>query len=130
MAFTRDPATGAPGHYGDYLENAQGEDVVSGVRNTLTLDDMGRIDPEAHAELLSNMDLLEQHYADICDIEFTVENGKLYMLQTRVGKRTAGAAFRIATQLVDEGVIDLDEAVRRVSGAQLASDVPAVQRRG
>ncbi len=120
VAFTRDPATGAPGHYGDYLENAQGEDVVSGVRNTLTLDDMGRIDPEAHAELLSNMDLLEQHYADICDIEFTVENGKLYMLQTRVGKRTAGAAFRIATQLVDEGVIDLDEAVRRVSGAQLA----------
>ena len=131
VAFTRDPATGAPGHYGDYLENAQGEDVVSGIRNTLTLDDMGRIDPEAHAELLSNMDLLEQHYADICDIEFTVENGKLYMLQTRVGKRTAGAAFRIATQLVDEGVIDLDEAVRRVSGAQLAQLMfPAVQRRG
>jgi pyruvate,orthophosphate dikinase len=120
VAFTRDPATGAPGHYGDYLENAQGEDVVSGVRNTLTLDDMGRIDQKAHAELLKNMDQLEKHYADLCDIEFTVENGKLYMLQTRVGKRTAGAAFRIATQLVDEGLIDLDEAVRRVSGAQLA----------
>ncbi len=119
VAFTRDPATGAPGHYGDYLPDAQGEDVVSGVRNTLTLDDMGRLDPEAHAELLANMDMLEEHYQDLCDIEFTVENGKLYMLQTRIGKRTAGAAFRIATQLVDEGLIDMDEAVRRVSGAQL-----------
>nr|MCU0937008.1 pyruvate, phosphate dikinase [Gammaproteobacteria bacterium] len=119
VAFTRDPATGQTGHYGDYLPDAQGEDVVAGIRNTLTLDDMGRIDPEAHAELLANMDLLEQHYKDLCDIEFTVENGRLYMLQTRVGKRTAGAAFRIATQLVDEGVIDMDEAVRRVTGAQL-----------
>jgi len=120
VAFTRDPASGAPGHYGDYLPDAQGEDVVAGIRNTLTLDDMGRIDPEAHRELLANMDLLEKHYRDLCDIEFTVENGRLYMLQTRVGKRTAGAAFRIATQLVDEGLIDMDEAVRRVSGAQLA----------
>ncbi|MGB8021249.1 MAG: pyruvate, phosphate dikinase [Candidatus Nanopelagicales bacterium] len=119
VAFTRDPATGHAGHYGDYLPDAQGEDVVAGIRNTLTLDDMGQIDPAAHAELLANMGLLERHYKDLCDIEFTVENGKLYMLQTRVGKRTAGAAFRIATQLVDEGVIDMDEAVRRVSGAQL-----------
>ena len=119
VAFTRDPATGATGHYGDYLPDAQGEDVVSGVRNTLTLDDMGRLDPEAHAQLLANMDALEAHYKDLCDIEFTVERGQLYMLQTRVGKRTAGAAFRIATQLADEGVIDMDEAVRRVSGAQL-----------
>ncbi len=120
VAFTRDPATGATGHYGDYLPDAQGEDVVSGVRNTLTLDDMGRLDPEAHTQLLANMDMLEAHYKDLCDIEFTVERGQLYMLQTRVGKRTAGAAFRIATQLADEGVIDMDEAVRRVSGAQLA----------
>ncbi len=119
VAFTRDPATGATGHYGDYLPDAQGEDVVSGVRNTLTLDDMGRLDPAAHADLLANMDALEAHYKDLCDIEFTVERGTLYMLQTRVGKRTAGAAFRIATQLVDEGVIDIDEAVRRVNGAQL-----------
>ncbi len=119
VAFTRDPATGATGHYGDYLPDAQGEDVVSGVRNTLSLDDMGRLDPQAHAQLLANMDALEAHYQDLCDIEFTVERGQLYMLQTRVGKRTAGAAFRIATQLVDEGVIDMDEAVRRVSGAQL-----------
>ncbi|MGB7982188.1 MAG: pyruvate, phosphate dikinase [Candidatus Nanopelagicales bacterium] len=119
VAFTRDPATGATGHYGDYLPDAQGEDVVSGVRNTLSLDDMGRLDPEAHAQLLANMDALEAHYQDLCDIEFTVERGQLYMLQTRVGKRTAGAAFRIATQLADEGVIDMDEAVRRVTGAQL-----------
>ncbi len=119
VAFTRDPATGAQGHYGDYLPDAQGEDVVAGIRNTLTLDDMGRLDEAAHAQLLSNMDTLEQHYRDLCDIEFTVERGQLYMLQTRVGKRTAGAAFRIAVQLVDEGVIDMDEAVRRVSGAQL-----------
>ncbi len=84
VAFTRDPATGATGHYGDYLPDAQGEDVVSGVRNTLTLDDMGRLDPEAHAQLLANMDALEAHYKDLCDIEFTVERGQLYMLQTRV----------------------------------------------
>ena len=119
VAFTRDPATGAPGHYGDYLPDAQGEDVVAGIRNTLTLDHMGEIDKAAHDQLLANMDLLEDHYSDLCDIEFTVEHGQLYMLQTRVGKRTAGAAFRIATQLVDEGKIDMDEAVRRVSGAQL-----------
>jgi pyruvate,orthophosphate dikinase len=119
VAFTRDPATGHTGHYGDYLPDAQGEDVVAGIRNTLTLDDMGKIDPAAHAQLIANMDTLEKHYKDLCDIEFTVENGTLYMLQTRVGKRTAGAAFRIATQLVDEGIIDMDEAVRRVSGAQL-----------
>ncbi len=120
VAFTRDPASGARGHYGDYLPDAQGEDVVAGIRNTLTLDDMGRLDPAAHAQLLANMETLETHYRDLCDIEFTVERGTLYMLQTRVGKRTAGAAFRIATQLVDEGLIDMDEAVRRVNGAQLA----------
>ncbi len=119
VAFTRDPATGARGHYGDYLPDAQGEDVVAGIRNTLSLDDMAGLDEAAHADLIRNMDTLEQHYRDLCDIEFTVEHGKLFMLQTRVGKRTAGAAFRIAVQLVDEGVIDMDEAVRRVSGAQL-----------
>ena len=100
------PPRGRRGIYGDYLPDAQGEDVVAGIRNTLTLDDMGRLDPAAHAQLLANMDTLEPHYRDLCDIEFTVERGKLWMLQTRVGKRTAGAAFRIATQLVDEGVID------------------------
>ena len=120
VAFTRDPATGARGVYGDYLESAQGEDVVSGIRNTLALSDLERLEPGPYAELMDIMHTLEQHYRDLCDIEFTIERGKLWMLQTRVGKRTAGAAFRIATQLVEEDLIDMDEAVRRVSGPQLA----------
>ena len=119
VAFTRDPATGAPGVYGDYLESAQGEDVVSGIRNTLALHDLAQLEPGPYAELIDIMTTLENHYRDLCDIEFTIERGKLWMLQTRVGKRTAGAAFRIAVQLVDEGLIDMDEAVRRVSGPQL-----------
>ncbi len=120
VCFTRDPATGHRGVYGDYLPNAQGEDVVAGIRNTLPLTALGETDPAAYDELLANMSTLEAHYKDLCDIEFTVERGKLWMLQTRVGKRTAAAAFRVAVQLVDEGVIDLDEALRRVTGAQLA----------
>jgi pyruvate,orthophosphate dikinase len=120
VAFTRDPASGAQGIYGDYLQNAQGEDVVAGIRNTVPLADLEKIDKKSYAELLQNMQTLEEHYKDLCDIEFTIERGKLWMLQTRVGKRTAGAAFRIATQLVDQGLIDMDEAVSRVSGAQLA----------
>jgi len=120
VCFTRDPATGKPGVYGDYLANAQGEDVVSGIRNTLSLDDFRTIDPDSHAELRTIMRRLETHYRDLCDIEFTVERGKLWMLQTRVGKRTAAAAFRIATQLIDEQLITLDEALQRVAGAQLA----------
>jgi pyruvate,orthophosphate dikinase len=120
VAFTRDPATGAPGVYGDYLPNAQGEDVVAGIRNTIPLAELARIDPAAHAELLSIMAELENHYRDLCDVEFTIERGKLWMLQTRVGKRTAGAAFRIATQLVDEGLISMDEALGRVTGGQLS----------
>ena len=120
VAFTRDPASGRPGAYGDYLANAQGEDVVSGIRNTTTLDEMAVIDPKAHAELMAVMRRLETHYRDLCDIEFTIERGKLWMLQTRVGKRTAAAAFRIATQLIDEELITLDEALSRVSGQQLA----------
>ena len=105
--------------YGDYLQNAQGEDVVAGIRNTVPLAQLEEIDKASYDELLRIMALLEGHYRDLCDIEFTIERGKLWMLQTRVGKRTAAAAFRIATQLVDEGLIDADEAVRRVSGAQL-----------
>ncbi len=120
VAFTRDPATGAPGVYGDYLPDAQGEDVVAGIRNTFSLAELGERDPESYEELLDIMRRLELHYQDLCDIEFTVERGKLWMLQTRVGKRTAAAAFRIAVQLVDEGIIDMDEALRRVNGAQLA----------
>jgi pyruvate,orthophosphate dikinase len=120
VAFTRDPSTGTPGAYGDYLVNAQGEDVVAGIRNTLSLDDLKEIDPSAHTELMAVMRRLETHYRDLCDIEFTIERGKLWMLQTRVGKRTAAAAFRIATQLVDEHLITEDEALERVTGAQLA----------
>ncbi len=119
VAFTRDPATGERGVYGDYLADAQGEDVVSGIRNTVPLQDLERLDPRSYTQLLSIMDRLEHHYRDLCDIEFTIERGKLWMLQTRVGKRTAAAAFTIASQLVDEGVIDLDEALRRVTGTQL-----------
>ncbi|NUT48474.1 MAG: pyruvate, phosphate dikinase [Saccharothrix sp.] len=120
VAFTRDPATGAPGVYGDYLPNAQGEDVVAGVRNTLPLHRLADLQPRAYGRLMEIMGVLEEHYRDLCDIEFTVERGKLWMLQTRVGKRTAAAAFRIADALREEGAIDADEALRRVSGAQLA----------
>ena len=120
VCFTRDPSTGEQGDYGDYLTNAQGEDVVAGIRNTLSLSDMEKIDPKAYAELRQVMRRLETHYRDLCDIEFTVERGKLWMLQTRVGKRTAAAAFRIAHQLVEEHLITLDEAIERVTGEQLS----------
>ncbi|HWS33947.1 MAG TPA: PEP/pyruvate-binding domain-containing protein, partial [Actinoplanes sp.] len=119
VAFTRDPATGEQGVYGDYLSDAQGEDVVAGIRNTLSLADLERLDKRSYDELMQIMATLEGHYRDLCDIEFTIERGRLWMLQTRVGKRTAAAAFTIAAQLVDEGVIDLDEALTRVNGAQL-----------
>jgi len=120
VAFTRDPASGAKGVYGDYLQNAQGEDVVAGIRNTLSLADLEGLDKKSYDDLMAIMGQLEEHYRDLCDIEFTIERGKLWMLQTRVGKRTAGAAFRIATQLIDEGLIDEAEALQRVTGAQLA----------
>ncbi|MGI5370129.1 pyruvate, phosphate dikinase [Streptomyces sp. A244] len=120
VAFTRDPASGHQGVYGDYLQNAQGEDVVAGIRNTVPLADLEQIDKKSYDQLMQIMETLENHYKDLCDIEFTIERGVLWMLQTRVGKRTAGAAFRIATQLVDQGLIDEAEALTRVNGAQLA----------
>lgn len=120
VAFTRDPASGRPGAYGDYLPNAQGEDVVAGIRNTLSLEDLKTLDPASHKQLMKVMRQLETHYRDLCDIEFTIERGKLWMLQTRIGKRTAAAAFRIAGQLVDENLITMDEALSRVTGSQLA----------
>ncbi|MFL1432906.1 MULTISPECIES: pyruvate, phosphate dikinase [unclassified Nocardiopsis] len=120
VAFTRDPASGQQGVYGDYLQNAQGEDVVAGIRNTVPLADLEGIDPRSYEQLMGIMETLENHYRDLCDIEFTIERGRLWMLQTRVGKRTAAAAFRIADQLVDQGMITLDEAVQRVTGDQLA----------
>ena len=120
VAFTRDPASGHQGVYGDYLQNAQGEDVVAGIRNTVPLAELETIDKKSYDQLMQIMETLENHYKDLCDIEFTIERGVLWMLQTRVGKRTAGAAFRIATQLVDQGLIDEAEALTRVNGAQLA----------
>ncbi|GHJ21860.1 pyruvate, phosphate dikinase [Streptomyces albus] len=120
VAFTRDPASGQQGVYGDYLQNAQGEDVVAGIRNTVPLADLEQLDKASYDQLMQIMETLENHYRDLCDIEFTIERGKLWMLQTRVGKRTAAAAFRIATQLVDQGLIDEAEALRRVNGNQLA----------
>ncbi|MEV4177912.1 pyruvate, phosphate dikinase [Nonomuraea sp. NPDC049709] len=120
VAFTRDPGSGRQGIYGDYLQNAQGEDVVAGIRNTIPLEDLERLDKDSYDELLGIMRTLENHYRDLCDIEFTIERGRLWMLQTRVGKRTAAAAFSIATQLVDQGLITMDEAVTRVTGDQLA----------
>ena len=119
VCFTRDPGSGAPGAYGDYLPRAQGEDVVAGIRNAFPLTHLGVVNPEGFAELNRIMALLEDHYRDMCDIEFTVEQGKLWILQTRVGKRTAEAAFKIATQLVDEGSITMDKALTRVNGEQL-----------
>jgi pyruvate, orthophosphate dikinase len=120
VAFTRDPATGERGVYGDYLTNAQGEDVVAGIRNTVPLTDLRDLDRPAYDELLAHMATLEHHYRDLCDIEFTVERGKLWMLQTRVGKRTPAAAFVIAASLLADGVIDEDEALTRVNGEQLS----------
>jgi pyruvate,orthophosphate dikinase len=120
VAFTRNPSTGEIGAYGDYLERAQGEDVVAGIRTPLSLDQFGALIPAVHSELQEIMHLLENHYKDLCDIEFTVEKGKLWILQTRVGKRTAEAAFRIALQFVDEGTITMDEAILRTTGEQLA----------
>lgn len=119
VAFTRDPATGRAGVYGDYLSDAQGEDVVAGIRNTLPLQDLQTLDPDSYTQLRAHMTRLENHYRDLCDVEFTIERGRLWILQTRVGKRTPEAAFRIAADLADERVITPAEALSRVSGAQL-----------
>jgi pyruvate,orthophosphate dikinase len=119
VAFTRNPATGERAPYGDFLTNAQGEDVVAGIRVTEPLDAMADRFGDCHTQLLKNMAILENHYRDMCDIEFTIEQGTLYMLQTRVGKRTAAAALRMAAEMVDEGLIEPKEAVLRVQPAQL-----------
>ncbi|MGQ4360357.1 pyruvate, phosphate dikinase [Streptomyces sp. SAS_272] len=120
VAFTRDPATGRPGLYGDYLANAQGEDVVAGIRNTVPLTALKDLDPVSYGRLRTHMEALERHYRDLCDIEFTIERGRLWMLQTRVGKRTAEAAFAIAAELVDEKLISADEGLARVDGDGLS----------
>ena len=116
VGFTRDPATGAPGLYGDFLVNAQGEDVVAGIRNTLPLTELGEHFPDLAGELQEIFDLLEQHYRDMMDIEFTIEQDKLWILQTRVGKRTGAAAVRLAVAMNRDERIALSpaEAVDRV----------------
>jgi pyruvate,orthophosphate dikinase len=119
VAFTRDPSTGEQLPYGDYLPNAQGEDVVAGIRNTLHLSELERLDPTSYGALLRVMDTLEKHYRDMCDIEFTIEKGKLWILQTRVGKRTAFAEWVMAYDMLDEGLIDEDTALLRVDANRL-----------
>jgi pyruvate,orthophosphate dikinase len=114
VCFTRDPSTGEKAIYGDYLPRAQGEDVVAGTRNTLTLDELAGLHPECHRQLIEIMEGLEAHYRDMCDIEFTIEKDKLYILQTRAGKRTAAAAVKMAVAMVGEGLIDQATAVTRV----------------
>ncbi len=119
VAFTRNPSTGEKKFYGEFLVNAQGEDVVAGIRTPLPIDEMATKLPGAYAELLETQNRLEQHYRDMQDIEFTVERGTLYLLQTRTGKRTAAAAIRIADEMVAEGLITQREAVLRVDAEQL-----------
>ena len=119
VAFTRDPSTGIHEFYGEILINAQGEDVVAGIRTPLKVEEMAKAFPQAHADLMAVQKNLENHYRDMLDLEFTVENQKLWMLQTRVGKRTATAALKIAIDLVNEGMIDKKTAVSRVEPAQL-----------
>ncbi len=119
VAFTRDPSTGERVPYGDYLANAQGEDVVAGIRNTLPLAKLEELDPASYAELRRVMDTLEGHYHDMCDIEFTIEKGRLWILQTRVGKRTAFGEWVMAYDMLEEGLIDDGEALLRVDANRL-----------
>jgi len=119
VAFTRDPATGESGLYGEFLPNAQGEDVVAGIRTPQPIERMREVMPEAFEQLLDTMRRLEEHYRDVQDIEFTVEDQRLYLLQTRSAKRTAAAAVRAAVAMVEESLISREEAVARIDAAQL-----------
>jgi pyruvate,orthophosphate dikinase len=119
VTFTRDPATGVRGVYGEFLANAQGEDVVAGIRTPEPIERMRERLPNAFGELAETIQRLEEHYRDMQDIEFTVEDGSLYLLQTRSAKRTAAAALKTARDMVDEGVISREEAVSRIDPAQL-----------
>ena len=114
VAFTRDPATGEKGLMGEFLTNAQGEDVVAGVRTPMPIAQMKEVFPEVYAQFLEVCNILENHYRDMQDMEFTIQDKKLYMLQTRNGKRTAAAAIKIACDLIDEGMITEQEAVMQI----------------
>ena len=119
VAFTRNPSTGEPGVWGEFLVNAQGEDVVAGIRTPEPIEQMARALPDAHRQLVETMQRLETHFREMQDIEFTVEEGSLYLLQTRTGKRTATAALRIAVDMAQDGLISHDEAVARIDPGQL-----------
>ena len=119
VAFTRNPATGEAGPWGEFLVDAQGEDVVAGIRTPQPIGEMETRFPEAHAELIETMRRLEDHYGEMQDIEFTIEEGRLYLLQTRSGKRTAQSALRIAVDMVEEGLISKEEAIVRIDPKQL-----------
>ena len=111
VAFTRNPSTGEKKYYGEFLPNAQGEDVVAGIRTPLPLDELRNRMPDVYEQLVQVFETLEKHYKDMQDVEFTIEKKKLYLLQTRTGKRTAQAAVRIAVDMVNEGIITKEEAV-------------------
>ncbi|GAB3710804.1 pyruvate, phosphate dikinase [Mariniluteicoccus flavus] len=119
VCFTRNPSTGAAELYGEFLVNAQGEDVVAGIRTPRPLGEMKEVLPEAYDELIATMHKMEQHYKDMQDMEFTIEGGKLYLLQTRNGKRTAAAALKVAADMVDEGILTREEALHRIEPGQL-----------
>src|SRR5699024_10275538 len=119
VAFTRNPATGDPHLYGEFLMNAQGEDVVAGIRTPQSIDQLKEVMPEVYDQFAAIADKLEKHYKDMQDMEFTIEKGKLYMLQTRNGKRTAQAALKIAVDMVGEGMLTKEEAIMKVEPKQL-----------
>lgn len=119
VCFTRNPSTGEKALYGEFLVNAQGEDVVAGIRTPRPLEEMHDVLPEAYDQLIDTMQRMENHYKDMQDMEFTVEDGKLFLLQTRNGKRTAAAALKVASDLVDEGIITTEEALLRIEPGQL-----------
>jgi pyruvate,orthophosphate dikinase len=114
VCFTRDPNSGENTFYGDYLVNAQGEDVVAGIRTPIKLSEFEKADPASYKQLVDVRRILEKHFKDMQDMEFTVEEGKLYMLQCRTGKRSPAASFRIAVDMVEEGLIRKDEGILRI----------------
>src|SRR3954453_7913571 len=124
VCFTRDPSTGGEGLYGEFLQNGQGEDVVAGIRTPEPIERMRDLLPEAFAQLLATIARLEEHYRDMQDIEFTVEDGRLYLLQTRTAKRTAAAALKAAVSMADEGLIAREDAVARIDPGQLDQLLP------
>jgi len=119
VAFTRNPATGEKKLYGEFLMNAQGEDVVAGIRTPQTIDQLKEVMPDVYEQFVAIAEKLERHYRDMQDMEFTIERGKLFMLQTRNGKRTAAAALKVAVDLVAEGMIDKKEALLKIDPKQL-----------